>query len=294
MRGIINSGHTRDSAYVIRTIGDDHTPTRFSTWGAKALSGIGKLPDTIMDRSVILQLRKKLKHECADRLRYAEPQLFANLASQIKRCVDDNREAIRLCRPDLPAQLGDRQQDNWEPLLAIADIAGGDWSERARDAALYLSGVGEPVRTIGNELLSDIHDVFAEKRMDKIWSADLIKALCSDEEKPWATYNRGKPINPRQLSNRLGEYGIKPTGIKIGLVNQRGYRMEQFKDAFDRYLFACTGDSDEAGSAGSGCEEEVADANFAPTTSEPATSKGSNKVADTSEGSADERVVVSV
>lgn len=294
MRGIINSGHTRDSAFVIRTIGDDHTPTKFSTWGAKALSGIGKLPDTIMDRAVILQLRRKLPHEKVDRLRHAEPQLFDNLASQIKRCIDDNREAIRLCRPELPAKLNDRAQDNWEPLLAIADVAGGGWSERARSAALYLSGEGEAVRTIGNELLSDIHDVFAEKRVIKIWTADLIKALVADEEKSWATYNRGKPINPRQLSSRLGEYDIKPVGIKIGVVNQRGYRIEQFKDAFDRYLFANAVDPDGEKVAGSGYEDSVADSNFLSATLEPATSKGSNKVADTGEGGTDERVVVSI
>lgn len=136
LRGIINSGHTRESAFVFRCVGDDHTPTKFSTWGAKALSGIGKLPDTLMDRAVILQLRRKLPHEKVERLRYAEPQLFADITAKIKRCIEDNREAIRLCRPDLPEKLNDRAQDNWEPLLAIADVAGCGWSERARAAAL--------------------------------------------------------------------------------------------------------------------------------------------------------------
>ena len=52
LRGVLNSGHTRDSAFVIRTVGEDHEPRRFSTWGAKAIALIGKLPDTLADRSI--------------------------------------------------------------------------------------------------------------------------------------------------------------------------------------------------------------------------------------------------
>lgn len=52
LRGVVNSGHTRQSAYVIRSVGDDHEPKQFSTWGAKAISGIGALAETIRDRAV--------------------------------------------------------------------------------------------------------------------------------------------------------------------------------------------------------------------------------------------------
>ena len=69
LRGIINSGHTRQSAFAIRCVGDNHEPTRFSTWGAKAISGIGSLPDTIMDRAIIFNLRRKLPGEEVERLR---------------------------------------------------------------------------------------------------------------------------------------------------------------------------------------------------------------------------------
>jgi putative DNA primase/helicase len=63
LRGLLNSGHTRDSAYVIRIVGEKFTPTKFNTWGAKALAGIGHVADTLMDRAVILELRRKLPHE---------------------------------------------------------------------------------------------------------------------------------------------------------------------------------------------------------------------------------------
>lgn len=289
LRGIINSGHTRDSAYVIRCTGDDHVATQFSTWCAKALSGIGKLPDTLMDRAVILQLRRKLPHEQVDRLRYAEPQLFADLASQIKRCIDDNREAIRLCRPDLPAKLNDRAQDNWEPLLAIADVAGGGWSERARAAALHLSDETEAVLPVGTELLHDIRDAFLGEGVTKITTVNLIKALCKDTEKRWATYNRGKEITPTQLARHLNGYGIKSKSLRFGLVTgQRGFDFDQFKDTFARYLDGAEN------VACSGSEENVAATDFDAATIKPAPDKECSGVSGNEGGVAGERVVVSV
>jgi putative DNA primase/helicase len=289
LRGIINSGHTRDSAFVFRCVGDDHVPTRFSTWGAKALSGIGKLADTLMDRAVILQLRRKLPHEKVDRLRYAEPQLFADLVAQIKRCVDDNREAIRLCRPDLPAKLNDRAQDNWEPLLAIADVAGGGWSERARAAALHLSDESEAVLPVGTELLHDIRDAFLGEAVTKLTTVDLIKALCKDTEKRWATHNRGKEITPTQLAKRLSEYGIKSKNLRFGSVTgQKGFEFDQFKDTFARYLDGAEN------VACSGSEENVAATDFQPATIKPAPDKDCSGVAAEGGVGAGDRVVVSV
>lgn len=71
LRGLLNCGHTRDSAYIIRVVGDNFTPTRFNVWGAKALAGIGHLSETLMDRSVTLELRRKTPYEKVDRLRHA-------------------------------------------------------------------------------------------------------------------------------------------------------------------------------------------------------------------------------
>ena len=238
LRGIINAGHTRDSAYVVRTVGDDFTPTRFSVWGAKALAGIGHLADTLMDRAIVLELRRKLPDESTERLRHAEPELFDTLAEKLARFADDCRDAVRHARPELPASLNDRAQDNWEPLLAIADIAGGEWTTLSRKAALKLSGTDAPTLSTGTELLADIQEVFEAKKVDKISTAQLIEALCAEDERPWATYNRGKPITPRQVSKRLGEYGISSTTIRVGLETPKGFRRDMFDEVFSRYLVA--------------------------------------------------------
>ncbi|SDX03951.1 putative DNA primase/helicase [Nitrosomonas oligotropha] len=194
LRGVINSGHSRDNAYVIRTVGDEHTPKRFSTWGAKALSGIGQLSDTLMDRSIVLGLRRKLGNETVDRLRHAEPDLFLTLIRKLARFADDYREQVRRTRPTLPEALNDRAQDNWEPLLAIAECAGSEWLNRANQVALKLSA-SDKSASISNELLADIQEVFESKRASKISTADLIKTLTDDDEKSWATYNRGRPFH---------------------------------------------------------------------------------------------------
>ena len=237
LRGLLNSGNTRDSAYVIRTVGDNFTPTKFSTWGAKALAGIGHVADTLMDRAVILELRRKLPHEKVERIRDAGPGLFDELSSKLARFAGDYSEKVQQARPPLPNSLNDREQDNWEPLLQIAMVAGDEWLKIGTTAAVKLSGSESVVQTIGTELLSDIKEIFEEKKIDRISTSELIKALCADGEKPWATYKRGLPINPRQLASKLKGYGIHSKSIRTSdTETPKGFERHQFEDAFSRYL----------------------------------------------------------
>ena len=236
MRGLINSGHTRGGAFIIRLVGDNHEPKKFSTFCAKALAGIGKLPDTIMDRAIVLEMRRKLQSETVERLRNADPELFETLKSKLARFADDHREEIRNARPVLPSELNDRQQDNWESLIAIADIAGGEWPEIARAAALKLSGESDTTLTVGLELLRDIKAIFDEKKEDKIGTSSLIDALCLDEELRWANFDKGFPIKPVRVAKYLSQYGIKSSTIRLGKDTVKGYKLSSFKDVFERYL----------------------------------------------------------
>jgi putative DNA primase/helicase len=236
LRGILNSGHTKSNAYVIRTVGDDHEPKRFSTWGAKAIAGIGKLADTVMDRAIILSLRRKLPNEKVERLRYVETGLFEMLARKLARFGEDHGATIGRARPSLPGALNDRAQDNWEPLLAIADLAGGNWPSEARTAALAISGDGEGDLSTNEELLSDTRDIFNADGVDRISLANLRERLCADDTAPWATWSRGKPISVRQLGKKLAEFGVIARPLRVSGTTQKGFERSQFEDAWRRYL----------------------------------------------------------
>jgi putative DNA primase/helicase len=236
LRGLLNCGHTRDSAYVVRTVGDDHMPKQFFVWGAKAIAGIGHLADTLMDRSIALELRRKLSHEQVDKLRHAEPGMFDRLRAKLARWSDDNEQAVRAARPALPDALHDRAADNWEPLFQIAEVAGGAWPDLAMRAALKLSGDSEQAQSNGAELLADIKEVFETQKAQRISMVDLLHALLADEERPWATWRGGRPMTPRSLGKMLGEYGIKSKAMKLGYEVHKGFEIDQFKDAFARYL----------------------------------------------------------
>lgn len=243
MSGLINAGHTRDSAFAWRLVGDDHEPKPFSVWGAKAFAGINlerHLPSATMSRAVMIQLRRKLPNEKVSRLRHAENGLFEDTTSMLARFAEDYSQQIQQARPALPDTLGDREQDNWEPLLAIAECAGSRWMKYATDAALKLCGNRDcEAVSSANELLGDIREVFESGPngpLSKITYKDLMKELIEDPEKGWDTYNRGKPITMRQITKQLAPYGIKSKTIRSGYATDKGFEAGQFVDAFARYL----------------------------------------------------------
>lgn len=242
LHGMVNAGYAR-GGFVLRSesTGDSFVPKMFSVYSAKALAGIKlekHLPDATMSRGIILNLRRKLTGETIIRLRHADPDLFTVLASKLARFAKDYSEQVRVSRPVLPEALSDREQDNFDAILAIASCAGDEWINKATKAALKLSeSSSDKSANTGNELLSDIQAVFDNKCIKIISTIDLILALCDDEEAPWLTYNRGKPIAARQLVKQLEAYEIRPKQIRLNSYDRiRGFELLQFNDAFKRYL----------------------------------------------------------
>ncbi|MBU6428099.1 MAG: DUF3631 domain-containing protein [Cyanobacteria bacterium REEB65] len=197
LRGVLNSGHTRDTAYVLRMekVGEGFEPRRFTTWAAKAIAMIGRLPDTLADRSIEIALERKLPSERVEKLRHAGPELFIRLAAQAARWALDNCDRLRSARPALPDRLHDRAADNWEPLLAIADLAGEAWPRLARDAALALSGEEAAVEadSLATRLLRDMRPIVEDYQGDGIPTAVLLDKLNAIEEAPWSEITRANP-----------------------------------------------------------------------------------------------------
>ena len=236
LRGILNSGHTKAAAYVIRNVevNGEHKPRRFSTWAAKAIATIRELADTLEDRAVVLTLQRKPRSAKVERLRKRDNAEFAVLRQKAARWAADNFAKLADPDPQIPDALNDRAADNWRPLLAIADLAGGDWPKKAQDAASVLSG--EEVSTFNVDLLADIRATFGEAEI--ITSADLVAALVADPERPWATWGKGdKPFTQNGLARLLKPFAIiSDTVHPAGRPHAKGYKRVWFEDAWASYL----------------------------------------------------------
>ena len=241
LRGALNAGHARDGLFA-RCEGEGNEVRAFNVFAPAALFGIGNLPGTLHDRSIVIQLKRAKPGELQSRFDSRRSDKEKEIARKLARFCDDNRERIAACDPKLPKGVFNRLADNWRPLFAIAEIAGGDWLEKCATALTKLTSHSSvDAETQKVMLLSDIREVIAEQGLgpdEWIPSGDLIDFLTANLERPWSEANRGgKPINERWLSVRLGAFGIKPAKLpREGGGQKRGYEIASFEDAFDRYL----------------------------------------------------------
>ena len=245
MRGILNSGHAREFAHTSRCVGDEHEPREFSTWCPKVLSLIGALPDTLTDRSLIIHMRRKTPTERVERLkpparRRLRLDVTDPLIRQALRWVQDHGDELYDADVELPEALDDRAQDNWEPLIAIADVVGGDWPEQARAAALALSGAAArgPDTSLGVLLLSTIRDLLMIESPriathGTIFTSALLTWLSPIEAFKTRT---GKFLDSIRLADLLRPFEIEPGTIRQGEKTGKGYHLPTFEEAFTRYL----------------------------------------------------------
>jgi putative DNA primase/helicase len=234
LRGILNSGHTLATAFVIRVEGDNHEPTKFSTWGPKAVTMIGKLPDTLEDRSIIISLRRKALGEKVSRLDLGFEDKCLDIRRKCQRWTDDNLDRLFLARPQMPESNNDRMIDNWMPLFAIAEVAGGDWSELIKKSMLKMMDISDD--SVGPMLLEDIREIFYSHPHERIFSDDLVNALKDRAERPWIDWNRGKGLTQNGLARLLKPFDVRSKTMRIGDGRRNGYELDSFKDAFKRYI----------------------------------------------------------
>jgi Protein of unknown function (DUF3631)/Bifunctional DNA primase/polymerase, N-terminal len=239
LRGVLNSGHRRGGT-VIRTVGDDHEPRMFNTWCACAIALIGKLPTTLHNRSIEIALRRRKPSEPVQSFRRDRGD--DGFARRCRRWALDHKARLSESEPEMPDGLFNRRADNWRPLLAIADALSGPWPERAREAALALTGSSGNLSTLGLQLLDDIRTVFAMRQAEWLPSETLIADLTLNPEKPWLAYGkRCECITQRHLAALLRPFAIQSNDLRFkredgSEVVRKGYELGQFKDAFDRYL----------------------------------------------------------
>ena len=237
LRGLLNAGHKR-GARAYRCEGDNNTVRGFNAFAPAALAGIGNLPGTLHDRSIIIRLVRAKPGEVAARFDCRHTEAESELCRKLARWASDNFNRLENADPALPPTAFNRLADNWRVLFAVAEVAGADWPARAAAAfdALTTSPDAE-AQGIGTTLLADIAASFTAADADRLPSAKLAEALASIEGRPWAEFGKArKPISANQLANQLRKFSIAPHGIRIGTDTPRGYDLADFADAFARFL----------------------------------------------------------
>ncbi len=245
---ILRASHMRDSANVMRNVGDTHEPTPFSTWAAKAYAVTkDKIEPALASRSLIVNMQRKTTREKVERyspVRNPYPEIVI-LRRKAARWAMDNFNAVRDASPELP-DIENRDLDNFEPLFQVACVAGGEWPGLITKACLKMLGDNRGLeQELSVELLRDIKSVFDEgndlelddeKKSKKLPSLELIRRLVAMEDRPWAVLNRGNQISQSQVARILRDFFIYPRKIRVSTKTPQGYIERQFEDAFRRYL----------------------------------------------------------
>jgi Protein of unknown function (DUF3631) len=239
LRSIINGGHTRDTC-IIRCLGEDNIPQKFDTFCPKVIGMVGrKMPTATLSRCVFVEMRKRKSTEPFEQFRHEDDPDLAQLRSRLLRWSVDNAVTLGGAEPAMPDGFINRRADNWRLQFAIADLAGSDWGERARDAAAKIEAVVDK-RSIGIQLLSDVRRLFRDRGdPDGMLTTTILAELAADAEAPWSEYRRGKPMTPRQLAGLLGNYGVHSEDIHLrDGVHGKGYKRIWLEEVWGRWLLS--------------------------------------------------------
>ena len=238
LRGVLNAGHRRGAMsgrckIVGKTVETEDLPA----YCAVALAGLHDLPDTIRARSVVVRMRRRRPDERAEPWRARDGEAAA---APLRGRLETWAAALpkRLADwPTMPDGVADRDADVWEALIAVADLAGGHWPRRAREAATALVAASKATAvTSGVRLLADLRDVLTRSGVHQMATLDVITALNGIEEAPWGSYSDGQGVRPRDLARLLRPYGVSSRTLRDGVRTFKGYRAADLADPWARYL----------------------------------------------------------
>jgi len=225
LRALYNAGYKR-GATVDRCEGDakNMRVVEFPVFAPAALAGLaGRMPRTILDRSAaVFHMRRRAPDERVADFRERDAAIAAApLRARAERWAAANFDTLAAARPVMPEGVRDRPAECWEALLAVADVAGGDWPERARAACRYFVFDSDSDElSFGARLLRDVQTALGG--LDRMFSADLVAALTSDAESEWSDL-WGKPLDQRRLAKELKRYNVESQEVRIGAINRKGY-----------------------------------------------------------------------
>ena len=236
LRGLLNAGHQRNRP-MLRWDVTTRTAEQLGTFAMAMLASIGELPDTIMDRAVVVRMRRRAPGERVDpyRTRRDAPPLN-ELRDRLSGWAREHLRDLHHATPQMP--LEDRAADTWEPLIAIADLAGGDWPARARTAATTMTAAEaqhEEDTSASVRLLGDLREVFGGD--DALYSTTILERLHKLEDGPWADWY-GRPLTTRDLAKLLRPYDVRAKNLREHGTGapRKGYTRHDLHEPWSRYL----------------------------------------------------------
>lgn len=233
LRRVLNNGY-RVGAVVQRVGGPNRDQVfEFRVFAPVAMAGLGNLPDTLMSRSIVLHMKRRGPGERVEpwRDRLQRPEGEA-LQARLAEWADSAGE---LAYPTLPEGVEDRDAEAWEPLVMVADAAGGEWPERARAAcSTFVKAKPQNAVSLGVRLLADLREIWPENQ-SAMFTTDILWRLADLEESPWGDLY-GEGLKPRKLAQMLSDYGASSKKVRVGDETRQGYQREDLWDAWARYL----------------------------------------------------------
>jgi hypothetical protein len=193
------------------------------------------MPDTIEDRAVVIRMRRRAPGETVAPFRHRRDRpALTQLAATLSGWLTPHLADLEKAEPVMP--LEDRAADTWEPLIATADLAGGDWPQLARHAAVVLTGDRDQAAAVSDRirLLTDCRAAFGTA--DALPTTVLITRLRADPEAPWCDHGPAG-ITAMRLGTMLRDYDIRSANIRFGepIGQVKGYYRTDFTDAWARY-----------------------------------------------------------
>jgi len=237
IRGVLNEGFRKGGVFY-KCVGKNFDLKDFHVYCPKCFAGIGQLPDTVSSRSIVIEMRRKLLGESVQPFRQNAVKAAAAPIREALGAWAAQGSVVLLqeIKPAAIASLSDRQNDIAEPLLAIAQLAGGGWLQGLTGALrTVFKAAGTADTSNGATLLADIRAVFDGGTAEQIPSKAMAEQLCEIEGRPWAEWFHGKGLTANNLARQLKKFKIYPVKIRLGPETAQGYRRADFEDVWSRY-----------------------------------------------------------
>jgi hypothetical protein len=240
---ILNAGY-RKGATIPRCDGQKHELKHFAVYGPKVFAAIGKLPDTLADRSIVISMQRRTKGQKLERFRQARANAEAKpIRDGVARFTAAYQSAIGQAYESLADLkfLSDRDAEMWIPLFALCSIAAPGRLAELQECAIALSGAkaeADADDSLPLRLLTDIRAVWPEGQ-EKLDTASLLEKLKALEESPWSEYE----LSPRKVVGFLRPFGVESRKVRVGERSLRGYERDSLEAAFSRYLDSQSGKS---------------------------------------------------